>query len=46
MTDFNDLVGSGNLDVFLSAEDINDAGQIAGAGTQNGAQHGFRLIPR
>ena len=30
LTDFNDLVGEGNLDVFLSAQDINDAGQITG----------------
>jgi hypothetical protein len=30
MTDLNDLFGPGNLDVFLSAQDINDAGQITG----------------
>jgi probable HAF family extracellular repeat protein len=30
MTDLNTLVGTGNLDVFLSAQDINDAGQITG----------------
>ncbi len=30
MTDLNDLVGPGNLDVLLSAQDINDAGQITG----------------
>lgn len=30
MTDLNTLVGAGNLDVLLSAQDINDAGQITG----------------
>src|SRR5437762_1184110 len=30
MTDLNDLVGTGNLHVLLSAQDINDAGQITG----------------
>jgi probable HAF family extracellular repeat protein len=30
MMDFNTLVGPGNLDVFQSAQDINDAGQITG----------------
>jgi probable HAF family extracellular repeat protein len=30
MFDFNTLVGPGNLDVFQSAQDINDAGQITG----------------
>ncbi len=30
MTDLNTLVGAGNLDVFISAQDINDAGQITG----------------
>jgi probable HAF family extracellular repeat protein len=30
MLDFNTLVGPGNLDVFQSAQDINDAGQITG----------------
>lgn len=30
MMDFNDLVGPGNLDVFQSAQDINEAGQITG----------------
>jgi probable HAF family extracellular repeat protein len=30
LLDLNDLMGAGNLDVFLSAQDINDAGQITG----------------
>jgi probable HAF family extracellular repeat protein len=30
MLDFNTLVGPANLDVFQSAQDINDAGQITG----------------
>lgn len=30
MMDFNTLVGPGNLDIFQSAQDINDAGQITG----------------
>jgi len=30
MTDLNTLVGTGSLDVLLSAQDINDAGQITG----------------
>ena len=30
LTDLNDILGSGNGDVFLSAQDINDAGQITG----------------
>ncbi len=30
LTDLNTLLGTGNLDVFISAQDINDAGQITG----------------
>ncbi len=30
LTDLNDILGTGNGDVFLSAQDINDAGQITG----------------
>jgi probable HAF family extracellular repeat protein len=30
MTDLNSFLGTGNGDVFLSAQDINDAGQITG----------------
>lgn len=30
MMNLNDLMGAGNLDVFLSAQDINDDGQITG----------------
>lgn len=30
MTDLNNLLGTGNGDVFRSAQDINDAGQITG----------------
>lgn len=30
MTDLNTLLGTGNGDVFLSGQDINDAGQITG----------------
>lgn len=30
LTDLNDLLGNGNGDIFRSAQDINDAGQITG----------------
>jgi hypothetical protein len=44
--DLNGLIPAGTGWILNSATSINDAGQIAGAGTLNGAQHAFLLVPR
>jgi probable HAF family extracellular repeat protein len=44
--DLNQQIPAGTGWVLNTATSINDAGQIAGVGTLNGAQHGFLLQPR
>jgi probable HAF family extracellular repeat protein len=43
--DLNDLIGSGLGWTLEFARDVNDAGQIVGTGTHNGAVRGFILAP-
>ena len=47
MTDLNDLLGTGNGDIFRSAQDINDAGQITGRvfDASTGKTFGFVATP-
>ena len=43
--DLNTLLPSGSQWRLVNGADVNDAGQIAGAGFLNGAFHGFLLSP-
>ena len=45
MTDLNSLIPAGSGWVLEAARSINNAGQIAGFGTINGAEHAFLLTP-
>ena len=45
MKDLNKLIAAGSGWLLLSANGINDAGQIVGEGMLNGKQHGFLLTP-
>ena len=45
MTDLNSLIPAGSGWVLEAAKAINNAGQIAGFGTINGAEHAFLLSP-
>jgi probable HAF family extracellular repeat protein len=45
MTDLNSLIPAGSGWVLDGATAVNDAGQIAGYGTINGAAHAFLLTP-
>ena len=44
--DLNKLISRGSGWVLLQAFGINNAGQIVGTGTHNGAEHGFLLTPK
>jgi probable HAF family extracellular repeat protein len=44
--DLNHLIPSGTGWTLISAEGINDTGQIAGQGKLNGQQHAFLLTPQ
>ena len=46
MRDLDLEVAPGSGWVLVSANGVNDAGQIVGSGTLNGAQRGFLLTPR
>ena len=45
MTDLNSLIPAGSGWVLEAAKAINNAGQIAGFGMINGAEHAFLLSP-
>jgi hypothetical protein len=45
MLDLNDLIPAGSGFTLQAARGINDAGQIAGFGTFDGATHAFLLTP-
>ncbi len=45
MHDLNNLIPAGSGWVLVTALGINDAGQIVGAGSHNGENHGFLLTP-
>ncbi|WP_299453488.1 PEP-CTERM sorting domain-containing protein, partial [uncultured Pigmentiphaga sp.] len=45
MLDLNDLIPSGSGWILISAQGINDAGQITGYGILNGQSHAFLLTP-
>jgi len=42
----NKMIPAGSGWVLLSANGVNNAGQIAGEGLHNGKQHGFLLTPQ
>jgi len=46
MLDLNQLIPANSGWVLETAEGVNDAGQISGTGTFNGAERGFLLTPR
>jgi probable HAF family extracellular repeat protein len=46
MKDLNKLIPARSGWVLLTANDINNAGQIVGEGLHNGKQHGFLLTPQ